>query len=90
MNKTDLEQIGALIEEKLEPIKKTLDDHDGQFTSIKKTLDDHSQKLESLFLDIVDVQKKTDILPDIYDIVKGTKEKVDEHEERIEVLENAV
>lgn len=62
---------------------------DQKLEPIKKTLDEHSQRLESLFLDMVDVQKKTDILPDIHDIVSGTKEKVDNHEERLEVLENA-
>ncbi len=69
-------------DQKLGPIKKTLDEH-------SKKLDEHSQRLDSLLLDIVDVQKKTDILPDIFDILKGTKEKVDQHEERIQNLENA-
>ncbi|MDO8486985.1 MAG: hypothetical protein Q7S45_01675 [Candidatus Curtissbacteria bacterium] len=90
------EVLDKKLDQKLEPIKKTLDEHskklnehDGQFRSIKKTLDEHSQRLESIFPDMVDVQKKTDILPDIYDIVKGTKEKVDDHEERLGVLEHA-
>ncbi|MDO8486981.1 MAG: hypothetical protein Q7S45_01655 [Candidatus Curtissbacteria bacterium] len=73
----------------LKPVNKKLDGHDSQFKSITKKLDEHSQRLESLYLDMTDVQKKTDLLPDIYDIVKGTKEKVDDHEERLQVLENA-
>ncbi len=41
MNKIDLEQIGALIEEKLEPIK--------------NTLDEHSKKLDGIVDQLVDV-----------------------------------
>ena len=76
---------GALekkLDQKLNPIKKSLDGHDNLFKSIV-------QRLDSLTLDMVDVQKKTDILPDLYSLIKGTKEKVDEHEERLRQLEPA-
>ena len=38
---------------------------------------------------MIDVQKKTDVLKDIQSYIKDTKEKVDEHEERIDQLEAA-
>ncbi len=89
MKKSDLQEIGSLIEEKLEPIKKTLELHDNQFKSISVKLDEHSQKLDSLMLDMVDVQKKTDVLPDYHSLIKDTRENVKDHEQRIEALETA-
>ncbi|MDO8487603.1 MAG: hypothetical protein Q7S45_04865 [Candidatus Curtissbacteria bacterium] len=62
MNKTDLEQIGALIEEKLEPIKETLDEHTNKLdgivaqlsevsedvTEIKETLESHTRRITTI------------------------------------------
>lgn len=72
MNKNDLEEIGQLIDQKLD-----------------NKLEPINQKLDSLTRDMIDIQKKTDILPDLFSIVKGTKEIVDDHEERIQNLETA-
>ncbi len=46
-------------------------------------------KLDALSLDMIDVQIKADVIADIHDMLKNTKEKVDDHEQRIEVLEHA-
>lgn len=56
---------------------------------IKKTLDEHTEKLDSLTLDMADVQKKTDAIPDIRSLLEGTKTQIDDHEERITTLEAA-
>ncbi len=62
MDKTDLQQIGALIEEKLEPIKDTLDEHtkklDGivdqlaevseDVSDIKETLESHTKRITTI------------------------------------------
>lgn len=95
MKKSDLQEIGSLIEEKLEPIKETLEkhgrmleQHDNQFKSISAKLDEHTEKLDSLMLDMVDVQKKTDVLPDYHSMIKDTREEIKDHEQRIEALEN--
>lgn len=82
MNKSDIQAIGSLIEEKLEPIKKTLNTH-------TNTLSEVTDKLDSLTLDMIEVQKKTDVIADIHDMLKDTKDKVDDHEQRIKVLEHA-
>lgn len=79
MNQKDLNDIGALLDQKL----------DEKLEPIHKKLDEHSLKIDSLTRDMIDVQKKTDILPDLFSIVKGTKETVDDHEQRIQNLENA-
>ena len=73
MNNTDLKQIEVLLDKKLNPIK--------------KTLEEHSTKLDSLTLDMVDVQKKTDVIADIHSLIGDVKEKVNDHEERISQLE---
>ena len=74
----------------LKKIEEVLDrKFDQKLGPIKKVLDEHSQRLDSLILDMIDVQKKTDILPDLHSYIKGTSEKVDDHEERIQRLENA-
>ncbi|OGD86084.1 hypothetical protein A3B51_03565 [Candidatus Curtissbacteria bacterium RIFCSPLOWO2_01_FULL_41_18] len=74
----------------LKKIEEVLDKKlDQKLESIKKKLDEHSDKLDALTLDMIDVQKKTDLLPDLHSMIKGTKEKVDDHEERIQRLENA-
>lgn len=77
------------ISTKLDEHTVKLDNHDKTFNSINQRLGEVNQKLDSLTLDMIDVQKKTDILPDLYSIIKGTKETVDDHEERIQNLENA-
>ncbi|OGD95533.1 hypothetical protein A3A48_00755 [Candidatus Curtissbacteria bacterium RIFCSPLOWO2_01_FULL_37_9] len=71
----------------LQQIKKILQ---VELKPVNKKLDEHSQKLDSLTLDMIDVQKKTDVLIDIQSYIEDTKEKVDDHEERIQRLENAV
>ncbi len=73
MNKLDLKQIEELLDKKLE--------------SIKKTLEEHSSKLDALTLDMIEVQKKTDLLPDLHSYIKDTSDKVKEIEERVETLE---
>jgi len=60
---------------------------DQKLEPIKKTLDEHSDKLDALTLDMINVQKKTDVLPDLHSYIKDTKEKVDELGERVERLE---
>jgi len=75
MNKSDLKQIEELLDKKLEPIKKVQREHSG--------------KLDTLTLDMIDVQKKTDVISDIHDIVKGTRETVQNHEQRLLALETA-
>lgn len=100
MNKTDLEQIEAVVgkklKEELKPIKVTLDEHTrklDEHTRIlgehTRKLDEHTERLDSLTHDMITVQQKTDVLPDIFDYVKGTKEKVDDLEKRVETLEAA-
>ena len=98
-----LKKIGDLLGKKLKPIRTKLDSHDGQFKSIRTKLDshdgqfksirtkldEHSEKLDSLTLDMIMVQKKTDLLPDLHSLIKDTKVKVDELEERVERLETA-
>ena len=98
-----LKKIGDLLGKKLKPISAKLDSHDGQFKSIhakldehdnqfksiRTKLDEHSEKLDSLTLDMIMVQKKTDLLPDLHSLIKDTKVKVDELEERVERLETA-
>ena len=37
---------------------------------------------------MIDVQKKTDILPDLYSLIKDTRDKVKELEQRVDVLES--
>jgi hypothetical protein len=48
MIKSDIQAIGSLIEEKLEPIKKTLNTH-------TNTLSEVTDKLDSLTLDMIEV-----------------------------------
>ena len=54
---------------------------------IKQTLGEHSSKIDSLVLDMADVQSKTDVLPDLHSYITDTKQKVDDIEERVERLE---
>ncbi|OGD94034.1 hypothetical protein A2697_03415 [Candidatus Curtissbacteria bacterium RIFCSPHIGHO2_01_FULL_41_44] len=75
MTDVTLEQIKEVLQEELKPIN--------------KKLAEHSVKLDSLTLDIIDVRKKTDILPDLYSLIKDNKEKTEEQDERIQRLENA-
>ena len=79
MNQKDLSDIGSLIDQKL----------DEKLEPIHRKLDEHTVKIDSLTRDMIDVQKKTDILPDLYSLIKGTKEIVDDHEQRIQNLETA-
>ncbi len=82
-----LKQIKKVLQGELKPINKKLDEHDDQFKSINAKLDEHSVKLDSLTLDMINIQKKTDVLPDLHSYIKNTKEKVDELEERVDRLE---
>ena len=75
MSDVTLKQIKEVLQIELKPIN--------------KKLDEHSTKLDSLTLDMIEVQKKTDVLPGLHSYIKDTKEKVDDHEERIQRLENA-
>ncbi len=74
-----LEQI---LDKKLEPVNNKLD-------KLSQTIDEHTEKLDSLTLDMSDVQKKTDAIADIRDMLSGTKTQVNDHEERITTLEAA-
>ena len=47
------------------------------------------KKLDALTLDIIDIQEKTAIIPDLHSMIKDTKEKVDNHDQRTEILEHA-
>ena len=47
-----------------------------------------NQKLDSLTLDMIDVQKKTDVLPDLHSYIKDTSDEVKKLEERIETIES--
>lgn len=86
MDKKTIKELEAVLDkkfdQKLKPINQKLAGHDDQFKSI-------SQKLDSLTLDMIDVQKKTDLIPDIHSLIKDTREKVEEQEQRIEALESA-
>ena len=74
----------------LKKIEEVLDKKlDQKLEPIKKTLDKYSDKLDALTLDMINIQKKTDVLPDLHSYIKNTKEKVDELEERVERLETA-
>jgi len=74
----------------LKKIEEVLDKKfDQKLEPIKKKLDEHSDKLDALTLDMINIQKKTDVLPDLHSYIKNTKEKVDELEERVERLETA-
>jgi len=75
MSDVTLKQLEEVLDKKLEPIN--------------KKLDEHSDKLDALTIDMADVQKKTDVLADLHSMIKDTKEKVDDHAQRIEVLEHA-
>ena len=75
MSNVTLKQIKEVLQEELKPIN--------------KKLDEHSTKLDSLTLDMIDVQRKTDVLKDLQSYMEDTKGKVDDHEERIQRLENA-
>ena|SRR3989344_4847234 len=103
MNKSDFKQIEGLLDKKLKPISTKLEEHDeqfrsigakleehdSQFKSINAKLEEHSSKLDALTLDMIDVQKKTDIIPDIHSMIKDTREEVDKFEQRVERLETA-
>lgn len=94
MTDEDLKKITKVVKleinDALDNVNKKLDDNGNQFMSITSKLDEHSIKLDSLMLDMVDVQKKTDVLPDLHSMIKDTKEKVDELQERVDRLETAV
>ena len=80
MNKSDLKKIWEILDTKLKPITKKLDVHDNHFKSI-------SQKLDALTAGMDEVQKKTDAIADIHSIHEDTKEKVEDHEQRLKTLE---
>jgi len=90
--KEELKPIKVILDEhtrKLDEHTRKLDEHTRKLDEHTRKLDEHSERLDSLTLDMINVQKKTDILPDIFDYVKGTKEKVDDLEKRVETLEAA-
>ncbi len=47
-----------------------------------------NQKLDSLTLDMIDVQKKTDVLVDLQSYIEDTSEKTKNLEKRVEKLEH--
>lgn len=76
-----------MLEDNVFPMdKKTLKDLETIF-DIK--LEPINSKLDALTLDMIDVQKKTDVIADIHDMVKDTRETVEDHEQRIQTLESA-
>ena len=89
MSDLTLKQIEEVLDKKLEPINKKLGEHDGQFKSIVTKLGEHSDKLDALTLDMINVQKKTDLLPDLHSLIKDTREEVNKLDERIDRLETA-
>lgn len=90
MDKSDLKQIGDLLdrkldqklEAKLKPINQKLDQH-------SKILVEHSRKLDALTLDVINLQKDTKLIKDIHENTKDIRKRVDNLEERVEVLETA-
>lgn len=101
MNKADLVQIGKVVDSRLEkrlkpirgiideqlqkrlkPISRKLDEH-------SRKLDEHSRKLDALTLDVINVQQKTDLIPDLHSMIVDTRDKVLELDQRVTVLENA-
>lgn len=56
---------------------------------LDQKLEPVNQKLDSLTIDMMNVQKKTDALKDIQSYLVETVEKVEDHEDRIQRLETA-
>lgn len=81
MSPVTLKQLKEALKEELKPINQKLDAHSKQIEVL-------STNMDSLILDMVDVQKKTDVLPDIHSLTKETREDVKDHEQRIFMLEN--
>ncbi|OGD92808.1 hypothetical protein A2697_04325 [Candidatus Curtissbacteria bacterium RIFCSPHIGHO2_01_FULL_41_44] len=79
MDKKTLKDLEMVLDKKL----------DQKLDPIKKVQGEHSSKLDALTLDMIDVQKKTDMIADIHDMSKDTKERVDNHEQRIQTIESA-
>ena len=82
MDKKTLKDLEMVLDKKL----------DQKLDPIKKVQGEHSSKLDALtldMLDMIDVQKKTDMIADIHDMSKDTKERVDNHEQRIQTIESA-
>lgn len=79
MDKKTLKDLEMVLDKKL----------DQKLDPIKKVQGEHSSKLDALTLDMIDVQKKTDMIADIHDMLKDTKERVDNHEQRIQTIESA-
>ena len=82
MDKKTLKDLEMVLDKKL----------DQKLDPIKKVQGEHSSKLDALtldMLDMIDVQKKTDMIADIHDMLKDTKERVDNHEQRIQTIESA-
>lgn len=78
-----LKKIEEVLDKKLKPIVKKIDNQDSRFGILE-------EKIDSLTLDMVEVQRKTDAIADIHDLVKGTREQVKDHEERIAAIEQTV
>lgn len=79
MDKKNLRQIETILDQKL----------DQKLEPIKKAQGEHSSKLHALTLDMIEVQKKTDAIAVIHDMVKDTRETVKDHEQRLQALETA-
>lgn len=67
--------------------KKTLKNLEGLLgRKLDQKLKPVNSKLDALTLDIIDVQKKTDAIADIHDLVRDASGKVNDHEQRIQTL----
>lgn len=98
MKKIDLKQIGTLLDKKLDqklkPIKQTLNSHDQQFKRINQRLDCHgkqferiNQKLDAHSESLVIIENNVKVLPDVGSLIKHHSEKLEDHEKRIGELE---
>lgn len=47
-----------------------------------------NQKLDSLTLDMIDVQKKTDVIKDLHSYIKDTDHDLKDIQQRVEILEH--
>ncbi len=55
---------------------------------LDQKLEPINSKLDALTLDMIEVQRKTDVIGDIHDMVKDTSETVNDHEQRLKAIEN--
>jgi chromosome segregation ATPase len=80
MTTKDLKQIKDIFDEKLEPIKTTLDEHTRLLNEHTRTLDKHSEKLQGI----------TDHLVDVSEGVTEIKEALKSHDKRMSTVEDSL